>query len=71
MPESLWPQVKEKLVASIKAIKQGAPEEYENFMGPVISKASFDKITSYVERAQKEGAEVVVGGKCEYLLART
>lgn len=65
VPQSQWPVFKEKLVAAVHKIKQGSPEEYENFMGPVISQASFEKITSYIEKAKSEGAEVVVGGGCE------
>lgn len=65
VPESMWPTLKSKLSQAIKSIKQGAPEENENFMGPVISKMSFDKITSFVKKAVDEGAEIVAGGKCE------
>lgn len=33
-----------------------------NFMGPVISKQSFDKIMGYVEKAKAAGGEVIYGG---------
>jgi 1-pyrroline-5-carboxylate dehydrogenase len=71
VPESLWPEFKQQLVEQCKNIKMGSPEDSTNFMGPVVSKFSFDKITSYIEKAKKAGGEVIVGGGCEYKFWRT
>ena len=49
VPSSIWPAVKEKLVAQVNAIKIGSPEDYTNFMNAVIDEKSFDKLNSYIE----------------------
>lgn len=68
VPESLWPEFEEKIQAECKKIKLGSQEDGTNFMGPVISKQSFDKITSYIEKAKKAGGEIITGGGCEYIV---
>lgn len=63
MPESLWPEFKALAVEEIKKLKIGAPEvDPAHFIGPVISKASFDKIIGLIEQAKQEGGEILVGG---------
>jgi len=61
---SLWENggFKEKLLEEISKIKIGRPQNFENFMGPVINKISFDKILSYVQKAKDAGGEVLIGG---------
>lgn len=62
-PKSVWPELKEKLVAETKAIKQGAPWEHENFMGPVIHEASFNKLKEAIDAAKSDSElKLVVGG---------
>ncbi len=61
--ESIWPEFKEILVRETKALKQGSPENFDNFCGPVIHKASFDKLTAVIETAKKdESLELLCGG---------
>lgn len=43
-------------------IKQGDPRVEETQMGPQIHKDHLSKIAGFVERAKKEGAEIVLGG---------
>ncbi|GAA5831061.1 hypothetical protein JCM11251_005130 [Rhodosporidiobolus azoricus] len=62
VPKSLWPEFKEKLVAETNKITVGSVTEFQHFMGPVISEASYDKILGYVEKAKAEGGEVLAGG---------
>ncbi|NEV94922.1 L-glutamate gamma-semialdehyde dehydrogenase [Psychroflexus sp. YR1-1] len=63
---SLWPSVKEKLVKDVKSIKMGPTGDLSNFMGAVIHEQSFDKLSSYIERAKKsDEAEIIVGGNCD------
>ncbi len=52
----------EKLVARVKTITVGPVNDPENFMGPVSSKAAFDKIRSYIEIGKKEG-RLMCGGE--------
>ncbi|MBN2638592.1 MAG: L-glutamate gamma-semialdehyde dehydrogenase [Bacteroidales bacterium] len=63
IPASLWPEIKEKLVAQINSIKMGNPEDFTNFMSAVIDEASFDKLSMFIDNAKKDAdAEVIAGG---------
>jgi 1-pyrroline-5-carboxylate dehydrogenase len=63
IPKSIWPEVEKKLKKDISEIKVGDVCDFQNFMGAVIDKNSFKKITSYIEDARKSpDAEIVAGG---------
>jgi 1-pyrroline-5-carboxylate dehydrogenase len=63
IPDSIWPQVKEKMLAEIATIKMGDVADFGNFMGAVIDKKSFDTINSYIEFANSSpDMEIIVGG---------
>jgi 1-pyrroline-5-carboxylate dehydrogenase len=63
VPESLWPQIKEGLVAEHAKLKMGDVEDFSNFVTAVINQASFDKIKSYIEYAKESAdAEIIAGG---------
>lgn len=62
LPRSIWPKLKERLVAAVQTIKMGDVRDFSNFMNAVIDAPSFDRITGFVARAQREGAKVLVGG---------
>ncbi len=65
VPKSLWPQVKEKLIADVKSFKMGSPEDFSNFINAVIDRRAFDKIKSYIDFIKTQSdAEIIVGGKC-------
>src|SRR3954469_9096219 len=49
IPRSLWPAVKERLVAIIEQIKMGDVTDFTNFMGAVIDQRSFAKISGYLD----------------------
>jgi aldehyde dehydrogenase len=46
----------------IGKIKQGDPLDTETMIGPQVSAAQMEKISSYVDIGVKEGAEVLIGG---------
>ncbi len=63
IPASLWPQVKERMVAMIGEIRQGDVRDFRNFMGAVIDRKAYDRITGYLARAKSDpGVSVVAGG---------
>jgi 1-pyrroline-5-carboxylate dehydrogenase len=64
VPRSLWPTVKERVVAIIDEIKIGDPTDFRNFMGAVIDKRAFTKISEYIDDA-KQNAKIVAGGKVD------
>ncbi|MFT3793427.1 L-glutamate gamma-semialdehyde dehydrogenase [Flavobacterium sp.] len=63
IPASLWPAVKEQLIADVQSFKMGSPEDFTNFITAVIHEGSFDKLASYIDQAKKDAnAEIIVGG---------
>jgi 1-pyrroline-5-carboxylate dehydrogenase len=63
VPKSIWPQFKEQLAALTKALKVGPPDDFGNFIGPVIHKASFEKLSKVIDDAKNDNSlELLVGG---------
>ena len=52
-----------KIVERINALKVGNGLEPSSQMGPLITKAHRDKVASYVDAADKQGAKIVVDGR--------
>ena len=48
VPKSIWPQVRDRVVAMIESIKVGDVKDFRNFMGAVIDKKAFDRISAYL-----------------------
>ncbi|GAC1413785.1 MAG: L-glutamate gamma-semialdehyde dehydrogenase [Gemmatimonadaceae bacterium] len=61
IPESIWPEVRDRTVAIMKDIRMGDVTDFRNFMGAVIDKKAFTKIAEYLEHGRKN-ATVVSGG---------
>jgi 1-pyrroline-5-carboxylate dehydrogenase len=59
--DDVYDQVLDRVAELTKELTVGDPEDYNNFMGPVIDKASYDKILDYVEIGKNEG-RLVLGG---------
>ncbi|MFH1397786.1 MAG: aldehyde dehydrogenase family protein [Candidatus Omnitrophota bacterium] len=52
-----------EFVKKTKQIKLGPGSDYETQMGPLISESQRKKVLEYVEKAKKEGAKLICGGK--------
>ncbi len=61
VPQSLWPEVKERAVAMMREIRMGDVADFRTFMGAVIDRKSFTKISGYLDDAKKT-AKVIQGG---------
>ncbi|MGE3276499.1 MAG: L-glutamate gamma-semialdehyde dehydrogenase [Vicinamibacterales bacterium] len=61
IPRSLWPEVRDRMVAMMRDIKMGDVRDFSNFMGAVIDQKSFTKISGYLDDARKN-AKIVQGG---------
>ncbi|MEO7043441.1 MAG: L-glutamate gamma-semialdehyde dehydrogenase [Gemmatimonadaceae bacterium] len=61
IPESIWPQVKERVVGIMQQLRMGDPTDFRNFMSAVIDKRAFKKISDYVEHG-RANATIVQGG---------
>jgi 1-pyrroline-5-carboxylate dehydrogenase len=63
MPSNLWPEIRERLVEEVGAIKMGDVSDFANFMGAVIDAKSFETQRSAIEEAKKHRrTKVLVGG---------
>jgi 1-pyrroline-5-carboxylate dehydrogenase len=63
IPRSLWPDLKEYLIAELKTVKIGDVRDFTSFMNAVIDRNAFASIGSYIEYAKKSNeAEIVFGG---------
>lgn len=64
IPLSLWPALKDLMVADISSFKIGDTEDFSNFINAVIDEKAFDKISKYIDRAKASpDAEVIIGGE--------
>jgi len=61
LPRSLWSEVRERTVAIMSEIQMGDVRDFRNFMGAVIDRKAFDKISEYLADA-KQNARVIAGG---------
>jgi 1-pyrroline-5-carboxylate dehydrogenase len=63
IPQNLWPALKEQLIAEVKSMKMGSPEDFGNFITAVIHEGSFDKLAKAIDQAKADAdAEIIVGG---------
>ncbi len=63
VPQSIWPAVKERIIADLKSFKMGSPDDFSNFINAVIDEKAFNKIAGYIDfiKEQKD-AEIIAGG---------
>jgi 1-pyrroline-5-carboxylate dehydrogenase len=63
IPESMWPELKEKLLAETAALKTGEIRDFRNFLGAVIDEPAYRSIVAYIDYAKESpDAEVLCGG---------
>ena len=66
VPESLWPQLRERVLGLLEDVRVGDPADFRNFMGAVIDRKAFDKIKQYIEQAKRDPkAKILFGGECD------
>jgi 1-pyrroline-5-carboxylate dehydrogenase len=61
VPKSLWPDVRDRVVGMMREIKVGDVADFRTFMGAVIDRKSFEKISGYLDDARKN-ASIIEGG---------
>jgi 1-pyrroline-5-carboxylate dehydrogenase len=61
VPKSIWGAVRDRAVAMIDDIRMGDVQDFRNFMGAVIDRRAFDKVSEYIEHARGK-ATIVAGG---------
>ncbi len=61
VPQSLWPEVRDRAVAMMQQITVGDVRDFTNFTSAVIDRRAFDKISDYLTHA-KGHATILQGG---------
>jgi 1-pyrroline-5-carboxylate dehydrogenase len=61
-PQNLWPELRDRLVEEVGALRMGDVADFSNFMGAVIDGSSFRTQKEAIAEAQGNGARVLVGG---------
>jgi 1-pyrroline-5-carboxylate dehydrogenase len=61
IPQSLWPDVRDRVVGMMRDMKMGDVTDFRTFLGAVIDRKAFEKISAYLEDARKN-AKVIQGG---------
>jgi 1-pyrroline-5-carboxylate dehydrogenase len=63
IPAGLWPALRDHVLSVLAELRMGDPADFRTFMGAVIDRRSFDKITSFITAARGDpGARVLAGG---------
>jgi 1-pyrroline-5-carboxylate dehydrogenase len=66
VPDTIWPAVRDRVLAMLERIHVGDPADFRNFMGAVIDRKAFDKIKGYIDAAKAApGVTVLFGGGCD------
>lgn len=61
--DKVYDKFLQDFVDKAQRIKIGRQDDFETQIGPLASRAQLEKVSSYVEKAKKEGAKVLCGGK--------
>jgi 1-pyrroline-5-carboxylate dehydrogenase len=62
VPESLWPEVRDRVVATMAQMKMGDVRDFSNYIGPVIDQRAFKKHSEYQQLARDTGNVLSGGG---------
>jgi 1-pyrroline-5-carboxylate dehydrogenase len=62
VPKSLWPKVKERMLGMLSEIRMGDVRDFRNFMGAVIDRKAYDRITGYLAQAKKDAGVTILHG---------
>ncbi len=66
IPASIWPALRTQLLDTIRTIKMGPPENFENFVNAVIDRNAFDSILGYLAQAKAcPDSEILIGGESD------
>ena len=63
VPRSLWPEVRDRMVEMMRQIYVGDVRDFRNFMGAVIDRKAYTKISGYIDDA-RTSARIIQGGAC-------
>jgi 1-pyrroline-5-carboxylate dehydrogenase len=62
VPKSVWPELKDRVVAMMREIRMGDVADFRTFMGAVIDRKAFAKISGYLDEAKRHAVVIQGGG---------
>ncbi len=63
IPDTIWPEVRDRVVPLIEDIRVGDVADFRNFMGAVIDRRAFTRLKDHLEAAKRDpGVKVLAGG---------
>ena len=62
VPRSLWARMRDDLVEQTEALTMGDVTDFSNFLGAVIDRKSFSKLSGVLDRAKNDSALTVAAG---------
>ena len=62
IPDNLWPDVRDGLLAELSSVRVGDVSDFTNFMGAVIDASAYQKIVDYIELARSSSDTQILGG---------
>ncbi|WP_440899797.1 L-glutamate gamma-semialdehyde dehydrogenase [Actinosynnema sp.] len=66
VPRSVWNRIKDDFLAEVESLKMGDVTDFSNFLGAVIDRRSFDKLSGVLEAARSDSSlEVAAGGTAD------
>lgn len=64
VPSSIWNEFQARLIPEVEKLNIGDPQDFSNFIGPVIHEASFDKLAKVIDDAEHDDSlTLLTGGK--------
>ncbi|MCS6858394.1 MAG: aldehyde dehydrogenase family protein [Sandaracinaceae bacterium] len=61
--ESIYEELKCRLIEGIKELRMGDPREEDTFIGPLIGEEEAERLEQWIEEACAMGARLLIGGK--------
>jgi 1-pyrroline-5-carboxylate dehydrogenase len=63
IPDTIWPELRDRVVPLIEDIRVGDVANFSNFMGAVIDRRAFNRLKDHLEAAKRDpGVKVLAGG---------
>lgn len=60
--EDIYEEFTRQFVAHVETLRLGDPSDPQTFMGPLVSRAHYEKVLGLLEVAKKDGGKVLCGG---------
>jgi 1-pyrroline-5-carboxylate dehydrogenase len=66
IPDNLWKRVKDQLIETTNGLPVGDVSDFRNFMGAVIDRSSFKKLSGHIDEARRSAdAQIIAGGETD------